>query len=102
MVTITKIIWEHISESLKINQLVFQGVNHPEDPVTKKDTENKIKAENEVIEGKEKNERHKISSDKEKICTEWGSYLTVQMINRNLLLSPIASIFNGVALGTNI
>lgn len=52
MVTITKIIWEHICKSLKINQLVFQGVNCPEDPVTKK--ENEIKAENEVIKMKEK------------------------------------------------
>lgn len=40
--------------SLKINQLPFQGVNNPEDPVTKKDTENEIKAENEVIKMKEK------------------------------------------------
>lgn len=54
MVTITKIIWEHISESLKINQLAFQGVNCPEDPVNKKDTENEIKTENEVIKLKEK------------------------------------------------
>lgn len=39
--------------------------------------------------------------DKERIGTEGGSYLTVQMINRNLLLSPIANRFNGIALGTD-
>lgn len=40
--------------SLKIHQLAFQGVNSPKDPVTKKDTENEIEAENKVIKMKEK------------------------------------------------
>jgi len=40
--------------SHKINHLSFQGVKSPKDPVTKKDTEDEIKAENKVIKIKEK------------------------------------------------
>lgn len=54
MVTITKIIRDSVSVSLKINKLAFQGVNSSKDPVTKKDTDNEIKAENKVIKMKEK------------------------------------------------
>lgn len=40
--------------SLKINKLAFQRVNSSKAPVTKKDTDNGIKAENKVIKMKEK------------------------------------------------
>lgn len=39
---------------MSLNQLAFQEVKSPKDPLTKTDTENEIKAENKVVKMKEK------------------------------------------------
>lgn len=72
--------------SLKINQLAFQGVNSPKDPVTKKDTENEIKAENKVIKMKEKMRGTRSLQIKRNYVHNKDLILLKQMINRNLLL----------------